>query len=93
MTDESTSIKIPKFSGKQEDWLAWREQFKSVLIQKGMRLLFKACRTDGVEIPKESDDCMVEVTPGGGAKRVDTDKKALKDQNTKAFAHLLTSSM
>ena len=90
MTSEDKDFKIPKFDGTKEGWVYWKKTFLSVLTQKGMKDLIKAIRTDGVEIPVESDDCMEDVERGDLAVPVlNQAKMDLKNHNAKAFAMLI----
>lgn len=89
MSDEKED-KIPKFNGTAEGWTYFSPKFKSVLTNKNMRELLKAVRTTGDEIPKDSDDCTVEVMVNNAAvRRADPTKTKVKEQNAKAFSLLV----
>ena len=61
MSSEKDYLKIPKFSGKTEDWQRWSDLFTSVLEQKELAPLLDHL-SDRTETPKDDDDC---TGPGG----------------------------
>ena len=84
--EEREYHKVPKFSGKKEDWAVWSDKFLTVLERKGMPVLTEQLDTTE-EVPKDSDDC----SDGKSPPAVTQEKLDYKLQNAKAFAYLYDS--
>jgi hypothetical protein len=81
---KKTSIKVIKFSGRQQDWIAWQVQHLARCSRKGLREVM-----DGTEKgPTEAEEALLEPT-----KDADKPKIALVAKNKETYSDLILCMM
>ncbi len=84
--DERDYPKVEKYTGLKANWNIWSGMTLSVFQRKGLSLLIDHLDR-AEEVPKDSDDCLDTASPQAPIE----EKVKYKEQNTRAFALLLTS--
>src|SRR5437868_3255512 len=69
----SDKVKIERFTGKEEDWIDWKREFRGAMLVKGL-----GAYLEGLPESKIIDE-----------KSGQTNEEEIKEKNAKLFAHLV----